>query len=203
MLTLTGGFCDAGSFVMLGMFTGHITGNTILTVVYLMQNNLDGSGYCVLSLVSFISGTIFGNMFRMRHQSQYDVIITLLLVQTVLIIIGTALWRMYNHVFFVLFLTLSMGLQNGIITHLNTVTVHSTYITGMTTTLLRNLTANCSVDDKKTRKIIFNELLFFIIGACMGSFLTSHFTIKGFLIVLIPISITGVLSFFEYRHNRN
>ncbi|MFV4845109.1 DUF1275 family protein [Edwardsiella tarda] len=29
LLTLVGGFADAGAFVLLGTFTGHITGNAV------------------------------------------------------------------------------------------------------------------------------------------------------------------------------
>ncbi|EFH2567331.1 DUF1275 domain-containing protein [Escherichia coli] len=50
ILTLVGGFCDSSTFVMQDIFTGHITGNTILAIVYLMQTNWNMFILCALSL---------------------------------------------------------------------------------------------------------------------------------------------------------
>ncbi|EFH2567332.1 DUF1275 domain-containing protein [Escherichia coli] len=88
-------------------------------------------------------------------------LIPLLLVQTILILIGSALWVTGNHVLFILFLTLSMGLQNGVVAHFEKIVVHSTYITGMTTTLLKSLGGNCSSDERELQLIIISELVFY------------------------------------------
>ncbi|EFN6163020.1 TPA: DUF1275 domain-containing protein, partial [Escherichia coli] len=151
VLTLVGGFCDSSAFVMQGIFTGHITGNTILAAVYLMREKWNMSGYCALALCFFLSGTYLGNLFRLHNQKEtlYHLVIPLLLQQTVLIVIGSVLWVTGHHEFFALLLTLSMGLQNGVITRLNNITVHSTYITGMTTTLLKSLATPSSPDEKE------------------------------------------------------
>lgn len=135
---------------------------------------------------------------RYQEEALTYLLIPLLLVQTILILIGSALWVTGNHVLFILFLTLSMGLQNGVVAHFEKIVVHSTYITGMTTTLLKSLGGNCSSDERELQLIIISELVF-IIGACLGCFLTSNFAIKGFLTVLFPLCIAGVLSLLELR----
>ena len=205
VLTLVGGFCDSSAFVMQGIFTGHITGNTVLAAVYLMQEKWNMSGYCILALCFFLSGTYIGNLFRLHNQKKtlYHLVIPLLLQQTVLIVIGSILWVTKHHAAFTFLLTLAMGLQNGVITPLNNITLHSTYITGMATSLLKSLTSSSCHDDKELQKLIISEILLFITGACLGGYLSSHFSIKGFLTVFFPLFVAGILSLFAHRKTEN
>ncbi len=199
LLALAGGFCDASAFVIQGIFVAHITGNTVLTMVYLVQGNKVMSGYCLISLLFFLSGTCIGNISgaRSRKGSLCHLIIPMLLQQAALLITGASLWLSGKHALFILFLALSMGLQNGIITHFHKITIHTTYITGMATTLLKSLAGGVSPDEYNLRRILFSELISFAAGAFMGSILTTQYHIRGFLCVLFPLLAAGILSFID------
>lgn len=205
LLTLVGGFCDASAFITQGIFVGHITGNTVLTMVYLVQGNNVMADYCIISLFFFLFGTYIKNISgtRDRKANLYNSIIPTLLQQSALLITGAILWIANSHSLFILFLALSMGLQNGITTHLHKITIHTTYITGMSTALLKSLTGEISSDKCKLRKVLSSELISFSTGAFLGSVLTTSYHIIGFLAVLFPLLAAGILSFISnnYLHD--
>lgn len=133
----------------------------LLTMVYLVQGNNVMAGYCIISLFFFLFGTYIKNISgtRDRKATLYNLIIPTLLQQATLLITRAILWIANSHSLFILFLALSMGLQNGITTHLHKITIHTTYITGMSTALLKILTGEISSDKCKLRRVLSSELI--------------------------------------------
>ena len=60
ILSGAGGFADAGSFMLIRTFTGHVTGNGLLTAVYLVKGEFSVALLCALAVVAFMSGTAAG-----------------------------------------------------------------------------------------------------------------------------------------------
>lgn len=150
LLTLFVGFCDAGTFILLGIFSGHITGNSVLIMVYLVERNWIMFIYCSISLLTFLSGTVLGSLLRLYFQAynSYSPVIPLLFLQAILLISGSVLWLADSCIGFIVCQSLSMGLQNGVIMNICGIKIHTTYISGMSTTLVNSLFKGQTTDKK-------------------------------------------------------
>ncbi|WP_086632040.1 DUF1275 family protein [Commensalibacter intestini] len=71
LFTFIGGFADASSFLLSGIFTGHLTGNLVLCAVYTVQQNYFLLFHCICAVIGFISGTILGVWFRIEKKSNF------------------------------------------------------------------------------------------------------------------------------------
>ncbi|MEG2831025.1 MAG: YoaK family protein, partial [Edwardsiella sp. (in: enterobacteria)] len=196
LLTLVGGFADAGAFVLLGTFTGHITGNAVLAMIYLAQGRWLTLGYCAVALVCFLLGTYWGSRWRLRRMTDSDTrrIAPLLSLQLLLMLSGVGLWRWGCPSGFILLQALALGLQNGVIQSLHTTKVHSTYITGMSTSLINSLAAGRTAPDRPARATLLCGILGFVGGALLGGTLTDRFGAVGFIAVCIPLLAATLLS---------
>lgn len=197
LLTLFGGFCDASTFILLGIFSGHITGNSVLVMIYLVERNWIMFIYCSVSLLAFLSGTTMGNLWRLYCQAynSYSLVMPLLFLQAVLLISGSVLWLASSCVGFIVCQSLSMGLQNGVIMNIRDIRIHTTYISGMSTTLINSLLRKQLSEKKMLHRILSIEILFFIIGALFGGLLTSKLAINGMFFSLPLLFISGIISY--------
>lgn len=200
LLTLFGGYCDASTFVLSGVFSSHITGNSVLAMVYLVDGNWIMLTYCAVSLSGFLSGTALGCLLQIYFGTdrKYSLIMLLLFSHTVLIITGFFLLIAGNCTWFIVLLALSMGLQNGVIMYLRNIKIHSTYISGMSTTLLNSLLRNPHSKEQVLRRILFVEIFCFITGALLGGILTYHFSITGIFFSLLPLLFSGIINYRMY-----
>ncbi|AOV97624.1 hypothetical protein A9798_12135 [Edwardsiella hoshinae] len=196
LLTLVGGFADAGSFVLLTTFTGHITGNAVLAMIYLAQGHWLTLGYCTIALCCFLAGTFFGSCWRLRHQTDNAPrhIAPLLCWQALLMLAGCGLWQLGSSAGFILLQALALGLQNGVIQSLRSAKVHSTYITGMSTSLINSLANGCHAQERALRWTLFAGILGFVAGALLGGVLTARFALFGFIVLLLPLLAAAQLS---------
>lgn len=89
LFTFIGGFADASSFLLSGIFTGHLTGNLVLCAVYSIQGNYYLLFHCICAVIGFISGTIVGVWFRIEKKTQlpYKTSIALIFQLAVIILI--------------------------------------------------------------------------------------------------------------------
>lgn len=200
LLTLFGGFCDASTFILLGIFSGHITGNSVLIMVYLVERNWIMFIYCSISLLTFLSGTVLGSLLRLYFQAynSYLPVIPLLFLQAILLISGSVLWLADSCIGFIVCQSLSMGLQNGVIMNICDIKIHTTYISGMSTTLVNSLFKGQTTDKKMLQRILSVEIFCFIAGALAGGLLVSSFAAKGMYFSLPLLFISGIIT---YRSN--
>ncbi len=196
LLTLVGGFADAGAFVLLGTFTGHITGNAVLAMIYLAQGHWRTLGYCAIALSCFLAGTFLGSRWRQRCQTDNMPrhIAPLLGGQALLMLAGSGLWLMGSGAGFILLQALALGLQNGVVQSLRSAKVHSTYITGMSTSLINSLANGCQPQERALRRTLLRGILAFVVGALLGGVLTERFAVLGFLALLLPLLAAARLS---------
>ncbi|ELD0539734.1 DUF1275 domain-containing protein [Escherichia coli] len=197
LLTLFGGYCDAGTFVLMGVFSSHITGNSVLAMVYMVEGNWIMSVYCSVSLSGFLSGTALGCLLQLYYQTdkKYLLIKLLLFLQTILVITGGILWITGYCTWFIVLLALSMGLQNGVIMYLRNIKIHSTYISGMSTTLLNSLLRKPPKKERILRRILLIEIFCFITGALLGGILTYHFSVTGIFLSLPLLLVAGIINY--------
>jgi uncharacterized membrane protein YoaK (UPF0700 family) len=190
ILSAAGGFADAGSYVLIKSFTGHVTGNAVLTAVSLAQGKLADAASSACAVIAFMSGTACGTVWRRHKKPSLTVP---LLVQSCLIALGLAVFNiggLAGKILLASAICCALGLQNGALTRLGTVSVHSTYITGMATSLVTAL-----LQGKKPESLVLPQVIgSFLIGAVAGAILVSRLHAPGYAAILLPLAAASALS---------
>ncbi|CAI3930279.1 unnamed protein product [Commensalibacter communis] len=211
LFTFIGGFADASSYLISGIFTGHLTGNLVLSTVYAVNQNYSSLYRCIIAIFGFTIGTVLGVWFRTNPKIHliYKTSIALLLQLVVVMCIFVINLRFYNNISHIIFfggLGFALGLQNGTINNLHKIGIHSSYVTGMSTTLINNYFALHKNDpnytDKKKEYIMqFFVILAFVTGA-LTSVICIHFMqFIGETILGILLMISIILSIYLQRRD--
>ena len=195
LLSVVGGYVDAGSYLLAGTFTGHITGNSVLAAIALVTGRWPQVASCVVAVLGFMTGTAVGSAWpRCGRHGFGRRLVKPLLAETTLIGLGIALapWHAaIDHDLLLVCLCLALGLQNGTVTRLDGVSVRTSFITGMSTSLVTAMTTGRP--DPKTR-ILPPVLGCFLLGAVCGALLTARAGLFGFGAVLLPLLLALILS---------
>ncbi|WP_392551613.1 YoaK family protein [Orbus wheelerorum] len=186
LLAFIGGFVDASSFVIYGVFTGHLTGNSVLSMVFLAQMNWAMLIISLISISGFLVGTLLGAWVRMKYSLPllhlYIICAEFLLFAAVFMLYFLApLFYVSNLA--IIMISLAMGIQNGYFNKSGTINTHSTYITGMVTTCVAAFLNNAKGDVSK--KVLLCCVLSFIGGALVGGSLSVNYHLLGFAGVLV------------------
>jgi uncharacterized membrane protein YoaK (UPF0700 family) len=194
-LAFVGGYADASSYLLARTFTGHLTGNCVLAAVsaaskdwYLMLDRL-------LAVIAFLAGILVSlilNRFvpvRLRHYS-----LAIAMVLEVLFVVSASLFLVNraNAELFIVCMCLALGIQNGALNKTNGISVHSTYMTGMVTTLMQkgfghlSLKGSSKEDSPRdsagpTIRVLAPMWISFILGAFAGAVIVSSFNSIGLL----------------------
>jgi uncharacterized membrane protein YoaK (UPF0700 family) len=139
-LAFVGGYADASSYLLAQTFTGHLTGNCVLAAVSAATKDWHLTLDRLLAVIVFLGG-IFVSMIldrlapvRLRPSSlAIAILIELLLVLSAFIFLNSGA----THQLFIVCMCLALGIQNGALHKTKGISVHSTYMTGMVTTLLQ------------------------------------------------------------------
>ena len=198
LLSAAGGFADAGSYIMSGSFTGHVTGNALLTAVYLTQGNLALAFSSVLAVAAFMSGTAAGTAWKQQGNTSSRCLAMTLAVEILLIATGLALFNvggLLGKTWLLATVCFSLGLQNGTLGRLGSVSIHSTYITGMSTSLVIAI-----MNQKKLERSVFMKVIgCFLAGAAVGAFMTDRFGETGYAFIIMLLSGAFGLTFLPQR----
>jgi uncharacterized membrane protein YoaK (UPF0700 family) len=201
LLTFIGGFVDASSFVIFNVFTGHLTGNSVLSMIYLAQMDWAMLGLSAISIAGFFLGTLSGSWVRIKDMSPALHIYVISLVFLLFSIVFACHFFMpsfYSTNLAIFLISLSMGIINGYFNKAGSVSIHSTYVTGMTTSCINSFLKNAEGDTGK--KLLFFAVLSFIFGALSGGYLSVNYHLGGFSSVLILLFAAIVYS-AKFRHN--
>jgi uncharacterized membrane protein YoaK (UPF0700 family) len=194
LLGFAGGFTDAGGFMLAGVFTGHVTGPALLTMIYLARHDFPHAISAAIAAAGFVAGTALGVSWqRGTPPSQAPrQLAGPLAGGIVLVALGTAVrGGSAGTDAFVALVALSMGLRNGAWHRLGGITVYSTFVTGMTTQLVSALPPECH---QAQWTVLPAMLACFLAGAGAGAWLTHGWGSLGFLAVLLPMLVALVLS---------
>ena len=195
ILAFVGGFADAGSFVLVSSFTGHITGNSILLAIHLVNSQWLQALSCLVAVIAFLAGTLGGVIWpRPSGRSACRRLAPVLALEIALIALGMIISVLpatgRNDVFLVS-LCLALGLQNGALGKIDSVAFHTTFITGLSTTLVAALATGKPGPKGRLLPLIIGC---FIVGALVGAWATTRLGIAGFSLVLTLLALTWLLS---------
>ena len=200
-LAFVGGYADAASFLLAHTFTGHLTGNCVLAAVSAASQEWNLAADRLLAVTVFLAGILASSTLsrfipiRLRRYS-----LPISMFTEVLLIVSAALFRANeaNSEFFIGCMCLALGIQNDSLCKTNGISVHTTYMTGMVTTLMQKAFQHCfpkpgskaeSTRPSRNAAIqIFAPMwLSFLVGAVAGALLVASFHTNGLLVIVLPL----------------
>jgi uncharacterized membrane protein YoaK (UPF0700 family) len=208
-LAFVGGYADAAGFVLAKTFTGHLTGNLVLAAIAVAVHDWRSALKHLSAIVTFLIG-IFLSALIMRSGSTSSWPLFPAVMGMEVILIAAASWALKTHMthgvaIFVICASLALGLQNGAFRRSGGISVHTTYLTGMITSLVTREAEEYTsavapqpvrAPDPKTR-LLCGIWIAFVLGAGTGAAMVVHFGALGMLgagLLLIPLALREVLS---------
>lgn len=190
-----GGFADAGSYLLVGSFTGHITGNAILLTIHAVNSQWLQALSCLVAVIAFLAGTAGGVSWpHPPNRSACRRLAPLLALEIVLIAIGMIVFVLpfaVRNDLFLVSLCLALGLQNGALGKIDSVAFHTTFITGLSTTLVGAL---ANGKQGLVRRLLPPIIGCFIMGAFVGAWAVTRVDVAGFCLVLTLLALVWLLS---------
>ena len=191
ILTFTGGFADAGSYILVDTFAGHITGSAVLLMVDLIHADWPHAVLCCIAIPAFLAGTAAGAAWP--HSAGHSLCRRLIprLALEILLIVASLAVGPGDRMPFLLFTALALGLQNGSVGKIASVSYHTTFITGLSTTLVTSLATG---QPGAKRTLLPVMIGCFALGALCGAFAVDHAKLPGFAAVLGPLGLALVIA---------
>lgn len=203
-LAFAGGFADAAAYLLTGSFTGHITGNTVLGAIALAGGKIDAFQLHLTAVVAFLLATA-GGILLTRLRLKNNATLTLaLLMEAALIGVATSSGGAHpphSNVFMLVCLCLALGLQNGIFSKSEGVSVHATYVTGDTSSLLVSLLRRPSPGsvakspNKRTTDTVLGVVWpSFAVGAALAGLAVHYMAAHALWLLEIPLLVATIFA---------
>ena len=207
-LAFVGGYGDAASFALAKTFTGHVTGNLVLAAIAIAAHEWRALLGHLSAIVAFFIG-IFLSVFIVRPLkawSSWPLLPTVIGIEVILIVLASlalASGMAHEIEIFVIFVSLALGLQNGAFRCAGGISVHTTYLTGMITSLISTEVEQYASEvilpvvrnpDPRT-ELLCGIWIAFVVGAGAGAAMVLHFGAVGMLgaaLLLIPLALRVV-----------
>jgi uncharacterized membrane protein YoaK (UPF0700 family) len=193
-LAFVGGYGDAASFVLAKTFTGHVTGNLVLGAIAVAADDRRAMLGHLSAIVTFLSDVLISTLIArpLKTWPSWSLLPTVMAIEVILI--ATASLALASNVghgvaIFVIFVSLALGLQNGAFRRVGGISVHTTYLTGMITSLIS------TEAEKYTSEVVSPPVrtldpkigllcgiwIAFVLGAGMGAAMVLRFKALGML----------------------
>jgi uncharacterized membrane protein YoaK (UPF0700 family) len=194
LLVAVGGYGDAASFVLVGCFTGHTTGNSVLAAIALATG-----GHLwepILAVVCFLCATALAQRLRTSPDQPFGSrgFHYVLCAEIFLMFVSPFMLMAQHRYAFIACMSIALGLQNGAVSRTDGISLHTTYLTGTMTRLLSLLvqpgSANPSINKSEMRFILLAWCAF-VAGAVCGGLTISHMGPKG--VWGMPLLLAAVL----------
>lgn len=203
ILAVVGGFLDAYTYISRGkVFANAQTGNIVLLGVNFAEGEFKEAAFYLLPILAFFVGIIGAEMIKKRHKYNENIhwrqIVIIIEIIALLIVgfIPSGRFDMLSNILISFVCSLqveSFRKVNG-----------NAYATTMCTGNLRSATEHLyNYKQTKDKRILKNSLqyygiiLFFIVGALIGSLLTHIYFVKAVLFALIGLIAVFILMFIE------
>jgi uncharacterized membrane protein YoaK (UPF0700 family) len=193
-LAFVGGYVDAASFVLAKTFTGHVTGNLVLGAIAVAAHEWGASLGHLSAIVTFLIGVLLSSLIArpLKVLPSWLLLPTVMGIEVVLIVaasLALASHMVHGVEIFVTFVSLALGLQNGVFRRAGGISVHTTYLTGMITSLISAEAEKYASEvvppplrapDPKIG-LLCGIWIAFVLGAATGAAMVLHFKGLGML----------------------
>jgi len=209
-LAFVGGYADSSSYLLAQTFTGHLTGNCVLAAVSVASKDWQLTLDRLLAVIVFLSGILvsmilnrFAPVWRRPSSLSIAIFIELLLVLGAFIFLNSKA----THQLFIVCMCLALGIQNGALHKTKGISVHSTYMTGMVTTLLQKgfdyFAPEVRPKEDSSRdparlaiQVLAAMWMSFIFGAVVGAVMVSslqHIGLFGIVLLLFVLALVEIM----------
>jgi uncharacterized membrane protein YoaK (UPF0700 family) len=199
-LAFVGGYGDAASFVLAKTFTGHATGNLVLTAIAVAAHDWRAALEPLSAIVTFLIGISLSVLIvrPLKARLLWPLLPTIMGIEVILIVaasLALASDMAHGVELFVIFVSLALGLQNGAFRRVGGISVHTTYLTGMITSLISTTTERHASEvtpptlgspDPKVG-LLCGIWITFVLGAGTGAAMVLHFKALGMLGAALPL----------------
>jgi uncharacterized membrane protein YoaK (UPF0700 family) len=217
VLAFAGGFVDAvGYIVLFQVFTAHMSGNTVAMAVQFSRHDWADLLRRGLPIPMFLLGTGLGMFLnralpRLGLRRTFSVVFGLeALLLVLFILLGAPVLLPGDHPlafhgrYYVLLtlLPVAMGLQNGTVRKIGGGTIHTTYISGLLTSLMDEIVGyffKPSRDPVSLHRIGLMSGVYaaYVTGAVLGGFAEVVWALSA---LLVPVGCLGGVILFDLRH---
>jgi uncharacterized membrane protein YoaK (UPF0700 family) len=204
-LAFIGGYGDAASFVLAKTFTGHVTGNLVLGAIAVAAQDWRAMLGHLSAIVTFLLGVALSTVI-VRSLKAWPLLPSLPIIMgiEVILIVAAALALASGMAprveIFVIFVSLALGLQNGAFRRVGSISVHTTYLTGMITSLISTEAQKYTSGLPPTPAgapdpqvgLLSRIWIAFVLGAGIGAAMVFHFKrfgILGAAVLLITLAL--------------
>src|SRR5467141_4574851 len=191
-LAFVGGYCDAAGYVLAKTFTGHVTGTLVLAAISVAGHDWRALLRQLLAIALFLTGVVsilISERFIARAPSRF---LLPVVMSAQIVLISTAYFALTSHLtakfgLFVGCVSLALGLQNGAFSQAGGISVHTTYLTGMITSLLKTEAQRHRSETTERDKLASDQKisllggiwLAFIFGAIVGAAMVFWLGVPG------------------------
>lgn len=136
----SGGFADATGLLIAGSFAGHITGNLVLLSISGAAGRWSAMSRPLTAVIAFLTATEIGIVLTKHFTCDLKWVV---LIAQCAIISSLGADAVCHSPWFdlavVIAFSLCLGLQNGVVSAVDGVAVHTSYMTGTATRILKSL----------------------------------------------------------------
>jgi uncharacterized membrane protein YoaK (UPF0700 family) len=199
-LAFVGGYGDAAGVVLAKTFTGHVTGSLVLAAIATAAHKWSALVAHLSAVLFFLVG-VLSSVLVERALAAWQSFKSLPIVLSIEVILTIAAYLAFASraaarvEVFVVCMSLALGMQNGAFQRTGGISVHTTYLTGMITSLMNSEVIKpqlMGARDPK-RSLLYGIWLAFFVGGTAGAAMAFRFKGIGilgvtFLLLIILIS---------------
>jgi uncharacterized membrane protein YoaK (UPF0700 family) len=199
-LAFIGGYADASSYLLARTFTGHLTGNCVLAAVSAAGKDWYLTLDRLLAVIAFLGGILVSlilNRFASSRLRPSSLAIAMF-IEVLLCLSAFLFLSNRANELFIMCMCLALGIQNGALNRTNGINVHTTFMTGMVTTLMHKsfdrLSSKRSPKEDSAKQsarlaiqVLASMWISFIFGAVTGAVMVASFHSIGLLGIVLAL----------------
>jgi uncharacterized membrane protein YoaK (UPF0700 family) len=187
-LAVVGGYGDAASVVLAKTFTGHVTGSLVMAAIAIAAHKWSALMAHLSAVLLFLVGIISSVLIERALAAwpffkSLPTVLSIEVILTMTAYLAFASRAAARVEVFVVCMSLALGMQNGAFQRTGGISVHTTYLTGMITSLMTTeakKTQIMSTRDPK-RNLLYGIWLAFFVGGAIGAAMALKFKEIGIL----------------------
>jgi len=187
-LAVVGGYGDAASVVLAKTFTGHVTGSLVLAAIAIAAHKWSALMAHLSAVLFFLVGIVSSVLIErvLAAWPFFKSLPTVLSIEVILTMTAYLAFASRTAArveVFVVCMSLALGMQNGAFQRTGGISVHTTYLTGMITSLMTTEAKRPQIMSTRDPKLnlLYGIWLAFFVGGAIGAAMAFKFKEIGIL----------------------
>ena len=187
-LAVVGGYGDAASVVLAKTFTGHVTGSLVLAAIAIAAHKWSALMAHLSAVLFFLVGIILSVLIERALAAwpffkSLPTVLSIEVILTMTAYLAFASRAAARVEVFVVCMSLALGMQNGAFQRTGGISVHTTYLTGMITSLMTAEAKQQQIMSTRDPKLnlLYGIWLAFFVGGAIGAAMAVQFKEIGIL----------------------